>query len=118
MNNQRQHQQNSSSKNQTKVTKFEELFVGPLIKNQLVRQMLKIPVDVISTKQLKPISGVELCKHLINFLREKELWAKKVHFLFWREDLLEIINRGFLSQKLIKIKSGDFLIVKNIKNKH
>jgi acyl carrier protein len=62
----------------TKATKFADLNVGPLLKNQLVRQIMRIPDDVTSIRQLKPITGVDLCRHLVNYLRENELWSKKV----------------------------------------
>lgn len=80
INNVRNNNNNSkqANPNPIKITTFEELNVGPLIKNQLVRQIFNLPSDVVSAKQLKPISGSELCKHLINYLREKEMWSKRI----------------------------------------
>lgn len=77
-NNNNNNSNTQTNPNPVKITTFEELNVGPLIKNQLVRQIFNLPSDVVSDKQLKPISGAELCKHLVNYLREKEMWSKKI----------------------------------------
>lgn len=62
---------------QAKLTRFEELYVGPLIKNQIIRQVFNVPDDVTTLRQLKAIRGSELIKHLISYLQDNELWSKK-----------------------------------------
>ncbi len=57
----------------TKVSKFEQLFLGPLIKNQIVREILRIPDEITSMQQLKPLRLSSIFKHLENFLTEKGL---------------------------------------------
>jgi hypothetical protein len=61
-----------------RIEKFEDLFLGPLIKNQLVRRMFHIEDDITNIKQMKPISSSEVLKCLANYLRDNELWSAKV----------------------------------------
>ena len=89
--------------NITNVTRFEDLYVGPLIKNQIVRQILKVPDQVRSIDQMKPIRMGQVFKHLENYLKEYDLWAsKKV-----KQDDFE----AYLVAKL-KVKSIEFLGIK------
>lgn len=89
--------------NISSVTKFEDLYVGPLIKNQLVRQILKVPDQVRSIDQMKPIRMGQVFRHLESYLKEYELWtSKKVK----QEDF-----EAYLVAKL-KVKSVEMLGVK------
>ena len=60
-----------------KVYRFQELMIGPLIKNQLIRQMLKIPDEVKSMEQMTSISTKDVFKSLESYLDEYELWTTK-----------------------------------------
>ena len=61
-----------------KISRFDELFIGPLIKNQIVRQIFKYPDEISSIKQLKPQSLNEILNKLCAYLRENDLWSKRV----------------------------------------
>lgn len=60
-----------------KVSGFDELCVGPLVKNQIVRQILRLPESVRSVRQLKPIKLATVFKDLEAFLKENDLWTEK-----------------------------------------
>lgn len=68
---------NNTNSNKTKVTKYEELFVGPIIRNQIIRQIFSLTDEVKSIEQMKPVRLISLLKHLENYLNEKDLWASK-----------------------------------------
>ena len=69
---------NSKINSFNKITKFEELFLGPLIKNQLVRRIFHIEDEIKSIKQMKPVKGSDVLKLLVSYLRDNDLWGAKV----------------------------------------
>ena len=70
---------NSFNNNNTKskITKYEELFVGPMIRNQIIRKIFSLTEEIKSIEQMKPIKLINLLKHLENYLNEKDLWHSK-----------------------------------------
>ncbi len=60
-----------------KAEKFDDLCVGPLIKNQIVRRIFKLPDDIQSVEQMKCIKLGGVFKILESFLKENDLWAEK-----------------------------------------
>jgi predicted component of type VI protein secretion system len=61
-----------------KIDKFEDLFLGPLIKNQLVRRVFHIDDEITSMKQLKAVRASEVLKTLVSYLRENDMWNERV----------------------------------------
>jgi len=60
-----------------KVTRFEELCVGPLVKNQIVRRILRLPEEIQSVEQMKAVKLSGVFKALEAFLKENDLWGEK-----------------------------------------
>jgi hypothetical protein len=73
-----QSSQGASNNLSNKIARFEEMFVGPLIKNQLIRQLFRFPDNVTSIRQLTPLSAYELINNLYTFLRDNSFWNKKI----------------------------------------
>lgn len=61
----------------TKITRFEELFLGPLVRNQIICQMFDLNAEIKSIEQLKPIKLSNLLRHLEFYLNENDLWSSK-----------------------------------------
>lgn len=104
----RQQQQYRSAK--LKISKFEELFLGPLIKNLLVRRIFHLEDDVVSIKQLKPINATEVLKHLSNYLRDNNLWASKTKVSGFETYLVNKSNATSMKQIGVKITNIGALI--------
>lgn len=68
---------NINNNNIQKVTRFDELFLGPLLKNQIVREIFKLPDEIRTVEQMKPLKLASLFKHMEAFLKENNLWAER-----------------------------------------
>lgn len=66
-----------NNNNIQKVTRFDELFLGPLLKNQIVREIFKVPDEIRTVEQMKPLKLASLFKHMEAFLKENNLWAER-----------------------------------------
>ncbi|RNA18989.1 hypothetical protein BpHYR1_038870 [Brachionus plicatilis] len=64
--------------NLQKIRDFDDLYVGPFIQNQIVRRIFKIPDQVTDKDEMKLITGSELLKYLVSYLRDNDLWSVKV----------------------------------------
>lgn len=112
--------------NLQKIRDFDDLYVGPLIQNQIVRRIFQIPDNVNDKDQLKLITGSELLKYLVTYLRDNDLWSVKVKpnefedYLVKKlkvqriQDLgVKIINLGIIIGSL---KTVQHLYSENLKN--
>lgn len=86
-----------------KVTRFDELFLGPLLKNQIVREIFKVPDEIRTVEQMKPLKLSSLFKHMEAFLKENNLWAE-------RKVKQEDFERYLVTK--LKVKSTAYLGVK------
>jgi hypothetical protein len=96
----------SNEQKKSKIKRFEELHLGPLIKNQLVRQIFGYPEEITSMKQLRPLKLSEVIRDLCNYLKNNELWSKKVHEKEFETYLLKTYKTDFayvLSYKISNI---------------
>ena len=108
---------NNKFSSMTKISKYEELFVGPIIRNQIVRQIFNLNDDIKSIEQLKPIKLINLLKHLESFLNEKELWtSKKINQEEFEKYLLAKLKINSMSLIGVKINNIGMLIgsIKNV----
>ncbi|CAF0865248.1 unnamed protein product [Brachionus calyciflorus] len=94
---------NSQKFNLTKIRDFEDLYVGPLIKNQIIRRLFQIPDNVNDKEQLKLITGSELLKHLVNYLRDNDLWSTKIKQPEFEEYLIKKLKVNRIQDLGIKI---------------
>ena len=104
--------------NPNKVSTYEDLFVGPIICNQIVRQVLKIPEDIKSMKQIKSISLINILKQLENYLIENNLWSYKVKGEEFETFLLSKLNASSMSLIGVKINNIGTMIgtIKNVQH--
>ena len=71
-----------------------------------MRQIFKYPDEVTSVKQLKPISLSDLVKELCNYLRDNDLWSKKVNekdFETYLVTKLKVTQPYMLSYKITNV---------------
>ena len=112
---------NGSNGAAVKVNRFEELFLGPLLKNQIVREILKIPDEIRSVQQMKPVKLSSLFKQLESFLKENNLWSerkvKQEDFEQYLTSKLKVKSVAYLG---IKINSIAMMIgsVKNVQHSY
>jgi len=100
-----------------KVTRFEELCVGPLVKNQIVRRILRLPEEIQSVEQMKAVKLSGVFKALEAFLKENDLWGeKKVKQEEFEAYLVRKLKVARLEMLGIRINSIAMLIgsVKNV----
>ena len=61
--------------NGVKIDCFDQLNLGPLIQNLLVRRIFNIPEHVQSLIQMKPIRFQEILKLLLDYLNDTQSWS-------------------------------------------
>ena len=112
--------------NLQKIRDFDDLYAGPLIQNQVVRRIFQIPDHVNDKDQLKLITGSEMLKYLVTYLRDNDLWSVKVKPTEFEDYLVKklkvqriqdlgvkIINLGIIIGSL---KTVQHLYSENLKN--
>ncbi len=107
---------NNNNTNNCKITKYEELFVGPLIRNQIIRQIFNLTEEIRSIEQMSPIRLISMLKHLENYLNENDLWSKKIKQVDFEAYLMNKLKVNSLSLLGIKINNIGMLIgsIKNV----
>ena len=105
-----QNSSNNNSSNQLKINKFEEINIGPLIKNQIVRQLFKIADNITSIRQLKPIKLIDVMKNLHSFLEENNFWSKKVKDNEFERYLIEKYKVNTIHDLCVKINNIGLLV--------
>ena len=93
-----------------KINKFEELFLGPLIKNQLVRKIFNIDDEIKSINQLKPLRSNEILKALVVYLQENDLWWQKIKQTDFESFLCEKNNVKMVKMLGMKITNIGMLV--------
>jgi hypothetical protein len=101
---------NNEQKKSPKITRFNELHLGPLIKNQLVRQIFGYPEEITSVKQLKPLKLSDIIRDLCNYLKDNGLWATKVHEKDFENYLLKIYKTDFVYMLSYKIANIGLMV--------
>lgn len=107
---------NNTNNTNCKITKYEELFVGPLIRNQIIRQIFNLTEETRSIEQMSPIRLISMLKHLENYLNENDLWSKKIKQVDFEAYLMNKLKVNSLSLLGIKINNIGMLIgsIKNV----
>jgi hypothetical protein len=101
---------NTIQNDQMKVNKFQDIHIGPLIKNQIIRQLFKIADNVTSIRQLKPIKLIDVMKNLHSFLEENSFWSKKVKDNEFEKYLVERYKVNSINDLCVKINNIGLLV--------
>ena len=61
------------------ISRFDQLHIGPLVHNRIVRQLFGLDAAAITTGvQMKPLRFGELLRHLHAYLQESGAWSQRV----------------------------------------
>ena len=81
---------------------FEELNLGPLLKQPVVYDMFKAPQGL---PQVPHVTTIQILKHLENYMDEEDLWRKKVDLENFMEYLSEEYQCGTPFELGVRIQS-------------
>lgn len=81
---------------------FEELNLGPLLKQPVVYDMFKAPQGL---PQVPHVTTIQILKHLENYMDEEDLWRKKVDLGKFMEYLSEEYQCGTPFDLGVRIQS-------------
>ena len=81
---------------------FEELNLGPLLKQPVVYDMFKAPQGL---PQVPHVTTIQILKHLENYMDEEDLWRKKVDLEKFMEYLSEKYQCGTPFELGVRIQS-------------
>ena len=81
---------------------FEELNLGPLLKQPVVYDMFKAPQGL---PQVPHVTTIQILKHLENYMDKEDLWRKKVDLEEFMEYLSEEYQCGTPFELGVRIQS-------------
>ena len=81
---------------------FEELNLGPLLKQPVVYDMFKAPQGL---PQVPHVTTIQILKHLENYMDKEDLWRKKVDLEEFMEYLSEEYQCGNPFELDVRIQS-------------